>query len=131
MNIGLLVYREQVESIWPHIEHYIGRAVCEKATTDDLKQLAINGYRQLWLCLSNGFIVGACLTSIDESPRAKWLSVTMLGGDGGDWSEMMKSVEDYAKSHGCGSIEIVGRRGWTRRLSGYSEKSTIAVKVIA
>ena len=44
--------------------------------------------------------------------------------------ESLSLVEDFAKSLGCQGVEIVGRKGWVRRLAayGYHELYTVTGK---
>ena len=124
----LLVQPEQVNSVWSIVEPYLARVESYRLNTSHLYQWLINGQQQLWLCLSDQKIVGACVTAFIDYPMARVLEVSTLGGDGGNWNEMMLDVEQYAKSCGCSRIEIVGRKGWLRALEGYAPIQTTISK---
>jgi hypothetical protein len=38
------------------------------------------------------------------------------------------AIVEWAKQYNCTTVEIIGRRGWTRALTGYAPVSTIMVK---
>jgi hypothetical protein len=129
-DCGVLVYREQVPAVWPQVEHFIRLTDGYRSTADDLYPLLLNGDRQLWLCVSRGQIVGACISRVVEYPQSRAVLVTTLGGCGGDWVQMLEDVEQFARASGCARVEVQGRYGWVRKLDGYAPVSATLSKEV-
>ena len=115
-------------TIWPEVSDYVTRAlkltlgqinadtVLEKIKTQDM---------QLWV-IAESAILGAMVTEILIYPNRKILRVVTLGGEGWDnWgSEIVETLDSYAKYVGATGIEFVGRKGWSKKLAqhGYSTR---------
>lgn len=115
-------------AIWPEVSDYVTRAlrltlgqinadtVLEKIKTQDM---------QLWV-IAESAILGAMVTEILIYPNRKILRVVTLGGEGWDnWgSEIVETLDSYAKYVGATGIEFVGRKGWSKKLAqhGYSTR---------
>lgn len=72
----------------------------------------------------------AIITEIQLYPNKRVLHVFLAGGDLDELLEMEKSVEVYAKTIGCNSMSISGRRGWVRIFEndGWKEVCTTIAK---
>lgn len=121
MNFGLLVSPAQVERVWPLAEPYLLRVNNYRSTLEDIYPLLVSGDRQLWVCITDAQIVGACITQIADHAQTRTFIIHTMGGDGGDWDAMIQDVEDFARAHGCSHVEVCGRAGWARKLSGFTE----------
>ena len=115
-------------AIWPEVSDYVTRAlnltlgqinadtVLEKIKTQDM---------QLWV-IAESAILGAMVTEILIYPNRKILRVVTLGGEGWDnWgSDIVETLDSYAKYVGATGIEFVGRKGWSKKLAqhGYSTR---------
>jgi hypothetical protein len=42
--------------------------------------------------------------------------------------EAEKEVAEWAKGHGCDSMEIIGRKGWERQLNEYQATATLLTR---
>jgi hypothetical protein len=70
------------------------------------------------------------VTNIVEYAKCRAIVVTTLGGDNADWDAALKTLERYGVSRGCDRMEVIGRRGWLRALSGFTDESTTISKPI-
>ena len=72
----------------------------------------------------------AVVTEIQIYPQAKVMHIFLAGGDLEELLEMEKSVRAYAKTIGCNSMSISGRRGWLRifERDGWKEVCTTIAK---
>tara|TARA_A100000171_G_C2101690_1_gene130063 strand:+ start:201 stop:572 length:372 start_codon:yes stop_codon:yes gene_type:complete len=75
---------------------------------------------------------GCAITEIVVFPQKKVLHIFLAGGEMDQIVDMDDSAVYFAKSQGCDSVTIAGRRGWKRVLSekGYSEYFTTLAKDI-
>lgn len=126
---GVYVPVDKIPSVWPKISHYIARCDGEYTTSMNMFKLLVDGRRLLFLTIKGSNVQGACIVRIVDGTR-RIFRITTLGGDGVNWEECMIDAERYAKEAGCSHIEIQGRRGWLRRLSGYTERYTVIGKEI-
>lgn len=90
-------------------------------------------YMKAKLDVMQVFVVGTkeridlvLFTEFRTSPVEKWLRV--VGAWGNTFDEyttlIIATINDYAAMQGCDKVEIVGRRGWVRKLkaAGFHEK---------
>lgn len=98
---------------------------------DDIYNLILQEKMQLW-GIHDGDLKAVAVTEIIIYPKIKRLRIVLIGGHEIDFWEALaeKTFNDFAKEKGCSGIEILGRRGWVRRLEkyGYQELETIVVK---
>lgn len=72
----------------------------------------------------------AIITDIEIYPMRRVMHIFLAGGDLDELLEMEKSVEAFAKTIGCNSLSISGRRGWLRvfKDDGWQEVCTTIAK---
>lgn len=72
----------------------------------------------------------AVVTEIQIYPQTKVMHIFLAGGDLEELLQMEKSVRAYAKTIGCNSMSISGRRGWVRifERDGWKEVCTTIAK---
>lgn len=126
-----MIYRVSpilVPSVWPNVESAIWRAMkrCKDDTLQSLKQECETGAAQLWLATINDtFQAGVIVTEIQFSVTRKVLEIRYLAGVHLlSWIDAQPSLAAWAKSHGCASMRMRGRKGWTRLLPKYGWKPT-------
>ena len=69
----------------------------------------INGHLQLWPGEKSVIV-----TQIVDYPGKKVLHMFLAGGDIEELEILHTSVEEYAKSVGCGALTLTGRPGWAK-----------------
>lgn len=129
-DIGLYISPAQIPSVWDEVKPFLSKCDGYRMSAEDHYEPLCDGSQNLWLCYHDKQIVGACVTTIVHYPKTSILEVTTLGGCGGNWNEMMEDVEQFAIANQCSRVEIVGRAGWLKALTGYSVVSTIISKEI-
>jgi len=92
------------------------------------------GRIQVWAVLENARIVGVATTQVVDFPRIAVLRVVTLQGKNlNAWMEaLLRALEQFCREHGLQRIEVVGRRGWVRKLAGlnFREVYSIVVKEV-
>lgn len=78
---------------------------------EDIRKGVANGYYQLWPAEK-----GALITEIESYPNRNVLHVFLGGGELQQLLDMVESVEVYAKTIGCKSVTVSGRKGWVKLL---------------
>ena len=112
------------EMAWSLIDRAVSRQ--DTHSLDDVKAAVAKGEAQLW-CGEQSALV----TELMVYPRKKVCRIWMAGGLLWELQgEMLPAVEEWAKSKGCTSVEIIGRRGWGRVLEGYRQPHTVLMKEI-
>ena len=95
-------------------------------TPDEIQQDLRTGGAQLWLAWSEEEILGLCVTYIMESERKKvcrlWLCT---GHDRKRWVHHIETIEQWAQSIGCHTMDAVVRPGWERVLREYKKTHVI------
>lgn len=94
-------------------------------TLDDIWNGVVRGDLQFWPGDKS-----AIITEIQIYPQTKVMHIFLAGGDLEELLEMEKSVRAYAKTIGCNSMSISGRRGWLRifERDGWKEICTTIAK---
>jgi len=84
---------------------------------------------QLWISWKDK-VESAVLTQIIEYPKFKVCRWFLAGGSKLHlWlDEMTKQVEEWSKQNNCKRIELVGRRGWIKKLKDYEAKHIVMTK---
>lgn len=111
---------------WARCAEFLEPALPPGYTLDDVKTEIDNDRARFWPLTRS-----AVVTQILEYPRCKVLRVWLAGGDLDElrWA-LATAGEDYARDRGCSHIEIDGRKGWSRVLSGYLEKRVVLMKAV-
>lgn len=92
-------------------------------TADDVWQ-AIENKRAAFFPLEKSAIV----CEIVDYPQRATCRIWLAGGDMQELVEAEKNICEWAKTLGCTSMEIIGRKGWERVLDTYNATATILVK---
>ncbi len=72
----------------------------------------------------------AVIVSVQDYPQSRSVHIFLAGGDLADLIVMEKDVIEWGRTKNCDRVEWSGRRGWLRKLKGYTELCTVACKEI-
>lgn len=116
------VMAEHIDIFWPQAGPLVQKALAYadgKFSLGGVYEALIGARMNLWLLLDPDVRV-AVVTEIQDFPHKRVCTVAFAGADdqGHDWPIMMKTIEEFAKWANCDSIEIWGRKGWEKVLSG-------------
>lgn len=70
----------------------------------------------------------AIVVEIVDYPQRATCRIWLAGGDMDELLEAEKQVCEWAKTQGCTSMEIIGRKGWERVLKDYNPTATVLTK---
>ena len=113
---------DEYERLMHHIEAALGYAGNSHTALDVLD--AIKRGKAQFFPYENSVIV----TEIVDYPQRTSCRIWLAGGDMDELMEAEKEVADWAKGHGCDSMEIIGRKGWERQLNEYQATATLLTK---
>ena len=104
----------------PHIESANEYSAGEMAPFD-MALLAMVEKAHIWLTVDqDDNIASVIVTRFIQQTRRKTMLIQSCGGSIGGWAAWGKqhhdTLVDFAKSNGCDSIQVWGRKGWERRL---------------
>lgn len=117
--------------VWPVIEPWLIKALGygpDFFGPDDVKALVADKTMILWLAIDENEIIGFCITSIVQYPRARVGDIHWTGGaqhKGRKWlDEMMDVLKIWARHSGCTKLGGGGRRGWINKY-GFKEHGVL------
>jgi len=125
----------QMEAMWPHVEKYFKsfeqRSKGEVTAVGLLRQV-MEGIRQCWVA-TDGDVVKACaLTEICVGPLKTVMLNFCAGEDRDLWrDEIVRTIEEWAKSIDSKRVRIICRPGWTREIKGYRETHRVLERDLA
>ena len=110
------------------LAHHIEAALAYSGDTHSLIHVvdAIKDGSAQFFPLENSVIV----TEVVDYPKKAVCRIWLAGGEMNELIEAEKSIVEWAKSHGCSGMEIIGRKGWERQLKDYNAASTVLIKEI-
>jgi len=109
---------QEVDVIWHRVKEYFDGAAeytYGRYTAKDIRnKVKNNPNTQLWIAHEGAEIFGFVLTEPTEYPQLKALVMHFTGGiELNKWKpDMLKTIQGYAHSTGCDTIESLGRSGW-------------------
>lgn len=107
---------------WDRCSGYLEEA-CEGWTLDAVRAEIDAGRAVFWPMAKS-----AVVTQVLEYPKARVLRIWLAGGDLEEIKYFLPAADNYARSVGCSEIEVEGRLGWERVLTGYEKRRVILVK---
>jgi len=114
---------DQIKVVWPEVEPWIS-AACKrnrgKYDAQDILAGLLSGTDQLWIWRSpTAYAVG--ITRLSNYPRCKVCAVRIVTGtNSAEWRlQTLATIEQWARTNGCASMELVARKGWARHLKDY------------
>jgi hypothetical protein len=98
---------------WNKARRILAPAIEHGGTHDekDVFDAIVSGAAQLWMQNDS-----AAVTEIVSYPRVKSCRVWLAAGDLEDIRSIERQIEDWARGVGCGRLEIIGRKGWLKKL---------------
>lgn len=110
------------------LAHHIEAALAYSGDTHSLVDVvdAIKDGSAQFFPLENSVIV----TEVVDYPQKAVCRIWLAGGEMDELVEAEKSIVEWARSHGCSGMEIIGRKGWERQLKDYTAASTVLIKEI-
>ena len=114
---------------WKRLRHHI-LAALEHAgdthTEHDILDLLRNDQAQFWPAENS-----AMVTEIVGYPNGSHCRIWLAGGEYEELRGLERDrVIPWARQRGCRRIELVGRKGWARRLKDYDEVAVVLAKEI-
>ena len=95
-------------------------------TEHDILDLLRNDQAQFWPAENS-----AMITEIVGYPNGSHCRIWLAGGEYDELRGLERDrVIPWARSRGCRRIELVGRKGWARRLKDYDEVAVVLAKEI-
>jgi hypothetical protein len=112
----------QLPKLWPHVAHLIRRAMerGQMGRFADVEADVIGANSYLWLAIDSGSVLAAAVTKVTQDENGRLCTIVACAGY--DWPRfglLIEGLEKYARAEGCKAMEICGRPGWQRRLTGY------------
>jgi hypothetical protein len=89
---------------------------------EDVEKAINEGNMQLWPASNS-----AAVTEIIQYARKKVLNVFLAGGDLQEIVGGLDAATEWAKSQGCDSMTLYGRKGWERVLDSHGFKPVMVV----
>lgn len=122
----LYVSPENVGAVWPMFKEYAERVLPltrkRRCATRFLLDLMQNKEMLFIVMDDTGKVIGFTSSAIVEYDEVKLLQVRMLAGDFfSEWiDEMHEILEKFARENNCHGMELIGRRGWVRKLERFA-----------
>jgi len=125
---------EQLNEVWPEVEPHLQRALDYDGNRMDLPDVywAVRlESMQLFVAVRGQDIHAAAVTEILKYPNAKVLRCVYAGGtDVLEALHFSDTLEEGARLRGCSQLEIIGRPGWERILTGYKRTHVTLRKIV-
>ena len=114
---------------WGRLRHHIMAALehaGETHTEHDVLDLLRRDQAQFWPAENS-----AMITEIVGYPNGSHCRIWLAGGNYDELRELERDrLIPWARSQGCRRSELVGRKGWARRLEDYREVARVMAKEI-
>lgn len=121
----------RAREFWPHVERQINMALeYGWNTPEEVLALIENAQAQCWLAIKGDKVLGTWVTRIEQSERGRFCLVWLAGGEKvHEWVHLVgENVEPWARENGCEEMQVVGRKGWVKRLPDYKWTSVVLRK---
>jgi|TARA_R100001594_G_scaffold22566_1_gene43783 hypothetical protein len=117
------VPEKDLHIIWNEVEPLIKKALDDCYTSNDILKGLINNSFQLFISW-NDKVECAVVTEVAQYPQKKICRYFLAGGNNMEnWLEpIQQEIEKFAKHNNCNSVEVAGRKGWSKKLKGYEQK---------
>ena len=108
----------QVDYLWHKLKPYFEGAAeytYGRFTANDIRtKLKNSPTQQLWIAHEEEDVYGFVITQPSDYPQLRALVMHFTGGTGlMKWkSQMLSTLQEYARNNGCDIIESFGRGGW-------------------
>jgi len=124
----------EIDGVDHHLRPFLNEfeRMTSLVSADDVLSQAKSADAQLWSYFDGEFR-GVMATRLHRSSLGLVCNIWVCVGfdvleivDG-----VMQEIEQWARSMGCHAIEIVGREGWEKKISGFKRKAIVLEKVLA
>ena len=126
------VPHEDVHRVLPHIDKYLSKVIPYtggRYAKEDIVSGIENKAFDLWvpLNLKDNKIDGVVVTQFTVYPRKKVFTILLCCGDNlNKWYDpLFEMLYQYAAGAGCDLAEVVGRKGWIRKLKDIGFKQSM------
>lgn len=127
------VVSEFVHRIWVEVEPFIESALeysDGKYSASDIRTALICREMQLWVYAGEK-IEAVAVTQLQVFPKKRvCFFVIVAGRHARNWLSEEKLILNWAKAHGCNSIEAFARPGWTKLVKDYQPIHVVLRKKI-
>lgn len=121
-----LVYlpRQAFGKTWPVIEPLVGSVIERsggRVSIETLMNAVSDGSQHVWAVWDGHEIralVGAEVGTVPTGLKICTINFA-TGRDSHEWLHLLDEIEEWARSIGCGKIEMWARKGWQRKLPDY------------
>jgi hypothetical protein len=118
------VLSTHIDKVWDKVKPLLQKALDYsdgKYGLEDVYRALSQREMQLWLVFDErGEICAICITRVICYPREKRAAIVFASGTGVmEWVHHNETIQAWAKSEGCASLEIYGRPGWEKVLAPY------------
>jgi len=126
------VPQAEIREAWPMVEYILakGLEVTTRMTLESVEKALRDGDQQLWVAWDQMSIYAVGITEVYQTPHSKICCIVFATGEIDALIEHIETIEAWAKDLDCTGIEILGRRGWARKLDGYDATLTLLEKAI-
>lgn len=126
----------KIDTIWQDVEPLIQKVIDyqerhggARAFLPDIKKGLKAQKYQMWAAHKDNIIEAVMITEIVQMPSRKVCSMFMVGGSGlNNWVHHLSTIEEWAKSLNCDSLELWGRTGWERLLKDFTKTMIVLEK---
>jgi len=105
-----------------------------ETSPEDMVKAFQEGRMQVWAVFDDAKLVGVATTEVVDYPRLAVLRVvTLQGSNLSVWaSHLLEALLTFCKEQGLERIEVVGRRGWVRKLAplGFREIYSVVAREV-
>jgi len=136
INQARLVYPNEIPHMWFNVKPLIEKALVHangEMLSSDVLKLLLENREHLFIGYDNDEILSALVGEIIPYPQKKTFRIitwsTKSGHDYESWIDLFDTIEYFAKSKGCDSIEAWTRKGLARKLKWDNEYSVITKNI--
>ena len=136
INQAQLVQPNEIPYIWIEVKPLIEKALVHangEMLPEDVLSLLLQNKEHLFIGYTNDEIQSALVGEIITYPQKKVFRIitwsTKSGHDYEAWIDLFDTIEYFAKSKGCDSIEAWTRKGLARKLKWDNEYSVITKNI--
>ena len=121
------VPQSDVGKVWHLCKPLLKKATDREGSRQNVEGLygsVKSGSSCLWCIFIDDVVVGSATTEVNSYTEGKILRVSFLGGGRMElWLEkFIESLKEYGRFNGCNGIDLVGRKGWLRKLENFGFK---------
>ncbi len=114
------VMSHALDQVWhevkPLLQLAINKTADGKYESSDVYEAIKAKDMQLWIAFDDEGLCAILVTQIICFPRKKVLRLVFTAGERfEDWLHLFDEIKNFAKHHGCESVEGYGRPGWEKK----------------